>query len=339
MGESVILAKNRILITGATGFVGRYIVKALLDRGFCLTLAVRNPSACPSEWHQDSGVNIVGDVDLASPGLPPAVLESAFKDVRTVVHLAGLAHVATSDKAAGGVQFMQANAKATRQLVEIAHINKIGSFIHLSSLAAITANARDATIDDKTADKPATPYGHSKRTAEQHLRVLSENGAFAVSLRPPLIIGAEAKGNWALLQAVAMTGLPLPLASIVAKRSFVSVQSTAEAIVKLCSSNWASDLSGDYCLADPESLSLPEVLAALRDGMGLPARLFAFPPRAFAAAGALTGRRRQLAGLTGSLEVDASRFYSAFAFAPTLPLREAIRQSGAAYSATRRKNH
>jgi UDP-glucose 4-epimerase len=332
------MAADRILVTGATGFVGRHIVQALLDRSFCLTLVVRNPGTCPSDWHQNGGVNIVGNVDLASPGLSPGVLELAFKDVRTVVHLAGLAHVATSDNADGRDQFMQVNAEATRQLVEVAHINEIASFIHLSSLAAITANTREAIVDDKTADEPVTPYGGSKRAAEQHLRILSETGAFAVSLRPPLIIGAEAKGNWALLQALANTGLPLPFASVTAKRSFISVQSTVEAIVKLCSSNWGSDLSGDYCLADPDSLSLPEVLTALRDGMGLPPRLFAFPSGAFAAIGALAGRRRQLAGLTGSLEVDASRFYSAFAFAPTLPLKEAIRQSGTVYSVGRRKN-
>jgi UDP-glucose 4-epimerase len=329
------MAAGRILITGATGFVGRHIVQALLDRSFCLTLAVRNLGTCPSDWRQNGGVNIVGDVDLASADLSPRVLELAFKDVRTVVHLAGLAHVATSDNADGRDQFMQVNAEATRQLVEVAHSNKIDSFIHLSSLAAITANAREAIVDDKTADEPVTPYGRSKRAAERHLRILSETGAFAVSLRPPLIIGAEAKGNWALLQALANTGLPLPLASVTAKRSFVSVQSTAEAIVKLCSSNWASDMSGEYCLADPEPLSLPDVLTALRHGMGHPSRLFPFPPRAFAVLGALTGRRRQLAGLIGSLRVDPSHFYSTFAFAPTLPLKEAIRQSGAAYSAAR----
>lgn len=327
---------DRILVTGTTGFVGRHVVDALLERGFDLTLAVRNPASCPRHWQQNHAIRIVDNIDLASRCIPPEVFEAAFAGVRTVVHLAGLAHVATSDKADGGDRFMQVNAEGTKKLVDAAAVNGIGSFIHLSSLAAITANTSDATIDDKTAFEPLTPYGQSKRIAEQHLRLLSETGAFAVSLRPPLIVGAEAKGNWALLQALAMTGLPLPLGSVTTKRSFLGVQSMAEAIVTLCATSWPSELSGNYCLTDPEPLALPEVIRALRDGMGLPHRLVPFPPTAFAAIGALTGRRRQLAGLTGSLKVDASRFYSTFSFSPTLPLQEAIRRSGASYSAARR---
>jgi UDP-glucose 4-epimerase len=330
------MATDRLLITGATGFVGRHVVKALLDRGFHLNLAVRNAASCPPDWRRNTGVSIIGDVDLASRNLPTAALESAFSDVQTVVHLAGLAHIAASDGANAGGEFMKANAEATRKLVQVARTNRVASFIHLSSLASITANACDATIDDDTAYEAVTPYGKSKLAAEQELRALSEAGTFAISLRPPLIVGADAKGNWALLQSLAMTGLPLPLASVANLRSFISVQSIAEAIVALCSSHWPSELSGDYCLADPEPMSLPQVLEALRDGIGMPSRLFSFPPSAFAALGVLTGRRRQLAGLTGALRVDPSRFYSTFAFAPTLPLKEAIRQSGAAYSAARR---
>lgn len=330
------MTTDRILITGATGFVGRHVVTALLDRGFRLALVVRNATSCLPGWRENNQISIIEAIDLASPGVPATAMESAFSGVRTVVHLAGLAHIATADKADASTQFMQVNAEATRKLVDAARVSRVGSFIHLSSLAAITANACDATIDDSTVYEPETAYGRSKRAAEVELRALSEAGVFAVSLRPPLIVGAEAKGNWASLQALARTGLPLPFASITNKRSFISVQSIAEAIITLCSSNWPSELSGNYCLADPEPMPLPHVVAALREGMGTSARLLPCPPAAFAAFGALIGRQRQLAGLTGALRVDSSRFYSNFGFTPTLALEEAIRQSGAAYSAARR---
>lgn len=330
------MAADRILITGATGFVGKHTTNALLDRGHRLTLIVRDMNSCPSVWRRNCDVNIISGIDLASPNISEATLKSAFLDVRTVVHLAGLAHIAKSDGADAGALFMRVNAETTKKLADIARANRISSFIHLSSLAAITANNSDAIVDDKTSDEPVTSYGQSKRTAEQYLRILREEGAFAVSLRPPLIVGAEAKGNWGLLQALAMTALPLPFASVATKRSFISVQSAAAAIVTLCSFNWSPDLSGDYCLADPEPLSLPEVVTELRHGMGLSPRLLPCPPAAFAVIGAFTGRRRQLAGLTGPLKVDPSRFCSTFAFEPMLPLKEAIRQSGAIYAAARR---
>ena len=330
------MATDRILITGSTGFVGRHVVQALLEQDFPITLTVRNAHAIPPAWRQNSKIDIIDGIDLASPTSAETALELAFTNVRTVVHLAGLAHIAAGDKANPGDQFMQANSEATRRLVEVARTRAVGSFIHLSSLAAITANATEATIDDRTVFPAETPYGRSKLAAEQHLHLLSDAGIFAVSLRPPLIVGAEARGNWALLQRLAITGLPLPLASVATRRSFVSIRSVAEAIVTLCSSNWPSNLSGAYCLADPESQSLPEVLTALRKGMGLSPGLIPFPPAVFAVVGALTGRRRQFAGLTGALEVDASRFYATFAFAPTLPLKEAIRQSGTMYSEMRK---
>jgi UDP-glucose 4-epimerase len=329
------MAADRILITGATGFVGKYTTKALLDRGHRLTLIVRDIDSCPSGWRRNCDINIISGIDLASPDIPEAILKSAFADVRTVVHLAGLAHVAKWDRADASALFMRANAEATKKLAHMARANRVSSFIHLSSLAAITANDSNAIVDDKTANEPVTSYGQSKRMAEQYLRILWDERAFAVSLRPPLIIGPEAKGNWGLLQALALTALPLPFASVATKRSFVSVQSTAAAIVTLSGSNWSPDLSGNYCLADPEPLSLPEVVTELRHGMGLSPRLLPCPPPAFAVVGALTGRRRQLAGLTGSLKVDPSRFYSTFGFEPALPLKDAIRQSGATYLAAR----
>lgn len=160
---------------------------------------------------------------------------------------------------------------------------------------------------------------------------MARAGAFAISLRPPLVVGAHARGNWAALQKLARSGLPLPFGSLNPKRSFASVQTLTDAILTLCNGPPDPALSGNYCIADPEPLSVSEVITALRDGMNMAPRLFNCPTNVFAMIGLITGRQRQLSGLIGSLEVDPSRFYARFGFHPMMTLVEAIRRSGAEY--------
>jgi nucleoside-diphosphate-sugar epimerase len=324
---------DRIVVTGATGFIGRHLVERLARDGRALTLVVRDPRKCPDAWQRDSRIVIVEVPDLTRPG----ALMPALENASSIAHLAGLAHNAGSDMAGAEAQFIKANAELTRALVEAASQSGVAAFINLSSLAAVTGNATETTIDDRGDEPPVTAYGRSKRAAEEHVTALAARGVFALSVRPPLVVGAEARGNWALLQRLAHTGIPLPFASVANQRSFVSVGTLCDAISVLTTQKkWDARLSGNYCIADEERLSLPEIVGELRRGMGLPPRLFACPPAIFAALGRLSGRKRQLAGLTGNLRVDASRFFATFAFKPAMPIREAIRQSGAAYAAARR---
>lgn len=327
------MPRDRILVTGASGFIGREVVAKLTEHGFRLNLVLRDARGLPQRGKTDT-VNILATGDLASTDFA-SNLRPAFAGVQAVIHLAGLAHIATADQADADAdadrQFIRANAEATRNLAQMALSHGVQSFIHLSSLAAITTNTSDVTIDDNTAIQPTTGYGRSKRMAELEVKKLADARIFAVSLRAPLVVGAGARGNWAAFQKLARTGLPLPFAALHNKRSFVSVETLTNAIVALITNNPLASQSGDYCIADPEPLSVAQVISTLRKGMKIPPRLFYCPPVAFTLLGALTGRRRQLAGLIGPLEVDPTRFYRTFSFKPMLQLDEAIRHSGAAY--------
>lgn len=325
------MEQQPIFVTGATGFLGQHVLGHLLRSERKLVLAVRDSGRCPPEWKGDKRIAIR---ELGELG-PDTGYGDVLNGVGAVVHLAGLAHVAAGDKDDAEAAFMNANAGATGALVRAAAAAGIRSFVHLSSLAAIVPNALARTIDDRTDLGASTPYGRSKRLAEEHVRELTGGGMFAVSLRPPLIVGAEARGNWALLQRIAATGLPLPFSSIRTRRSFIGVEALCETIALLVREAWPAELSGDYCIADPEPVSLPEVTRLLRKGMGKPARLFPCPPALIEMAGALAGRRRQVAGLTGELKVDASRFFQTFGFQPQSSLRDAIVRSGAEYTARR----
>ena len=318
-------------MTGATGFVGQHVVQSLLNDGHELTLLLRNSSNIPAAFEASPQI----DVLRFSNAEAEQTFAMAFSGVSTVVHLAGLAHVAKSDRDASANLFTQSNTEFTAGLAKLAAANDTKSFIHLSSLAAVVPNACETKIDDTVDLGPASPYGKSKREAEKHVQSLIKTGAFAISLRPPLIVGAEAKGNWAALQALAATGIPLPFASLRNKRSFVGIDTLVKAITLLCTTRQPSENSGEYCLADAETMSTADVVRELRAGMKMPPRIFPCPTGLFRLIGRLTGRRRQLEGLVGDLEVDASRFYSTFDFSPSQSLGDAMRLSGAAYIASR----
>lgn len=321
------MSTNRILITGATGFVGRHLVPVLLSRHHSITLAIRRPEVCLSRWQNCEQLRLVttGSIETSQN------LREALEGVSTVVHLAALAHVHDAGHAGNDQPFVAANITATERLVDAAGREDVRTFINLSSLAAITENASSITVDDKSDFPPPTAYGRSKRAAEKPVHELREKGMLAVSLRPPLIVGADAPGNWATLQRLAATGLPLPFGGVRNQRSMIGVQALAEAIAHLCARPWPAAKSGAYCLADPEPVSLPEIVRELRAGMGMPPRLFPFPGSILLGVATAVNQRSRAAGLLGSLEVDSIRFRQAFTFTEIQRLRAAIRESGRQY--------
>lgn len=324
---------DRIVVTGATGFVGHSVIEQLVADGHRLVLAVRDAARVPPEWHGRADIDIREIKDFTSA----SELENAMQGAGKVVHLAGLAHTAAPDTPATEARFMAANAHVTASLAAAAMACGVSAFVHLSSMA-VMPNELDQIIDDNTADNPGTPYGRSKLAAEEAVSRLANTGVFAVSLRCPLVVGAKAKGNWAALQALAATPAPLPFASVQNRRGLISAQTLSEAIRLLCARDWPASLSGKYCLTDPELLSLGEIVLLLRQGMGRPKRLLPFPVALLRLIGVVTGRRRLFASLVGNLKVDPGRFFRTFEFHPRLPIRDAIRQSGAAYADTRRND-
>lgn len=324
---------KNIFITGATGFVGRHLVPHLLKNGYQLTLAMREIAACPTDWHDDGAIRLVKTGNLeTSPNLSDALAGAS-----TVIHLAGLAHVHGSGGGEAEAEFIRANVQATEKLAAAATESKVSTFIHLSSLFAITDNASQAIINDETDLMPSTAYGRSKRMAEPYVRTLSASGVFPISLRPPLVIGADAAGNWGALQRLAATGLPLPFASVRNRRSMIGVGSLVRAISHLCSRRWPLDKAGSYCIADQGAVSLPEIVTELRKGMGMPPRLIPFPPSIFRTLAKLAGQERRAGGMLGNLVVDPSRFRKAFDFQETQGLGASIRESGEFYR--RSHNH
>ncbi|HEV7417962.1 MAG TPA: NAD-dependent epimerase/dehydratase family protein [Tianweitania sediminis] len=303
-----------VLVTGGTGFVGRHLVPHLAQHGLPVRVPVRDRKTVPSAWETLRGVEIV----------PMPARSDAFDAIITgvsgVVHLAGLAAVPTGPDAE--MRLRAANVDLTTDLVAAARRHSVRQFLFLSSIRAVVGSASSTTIDDASAAQPVEPYGRSKLAAEEAVGAFAEPGRLAISLRAPLIIGPDAGGNWRRLQQLAASGAWLPFAGIRNRRSYLAVETVCAAILHLLEGDWTSEASGSYCLADPEALSLPQVIGAMRDGLGHPRRLFALPGLSWTAA--LPGLSGPAQSLFGSLPVDASRFRERFHFASPHPLAERI---------------
>jgi lipopolysaccharide/colanic/teichoic acid biosynthesis glycosyltransferase/nucleoside-diphosphate-sugar epimerase len=325
------MAASRILVTGATGFIGGHLVARLRRDGRLLTLAVRNRDACRRAWLEEDGIRIVetGAIESATN------LDTAFSDVTSVAHLAGMAlSTAGEDQEAA---LRGANVVATKRLVDAAVEHGIEKFIHLSSLFAVTDGVAADVIDDDTRNMPSSIYGRSKRQSEEFVRELPAKGVFAVSLRLPLVIGPDAKGNWAALQKLAATGVPLPFGSIRNRRSIISVDSSVDVIAHLLKHPCPVAASGNYFIADGAA-STADMVTELRRGMGRTPRLVPVPPVLLSAAATLLGQQRRVSSLLGSCEVDDRRFRRTFGYRRPFDVGQAIRNAVPAGQPTQSKH-
>ena len=312
---------KRILITGSTGMVGGRLVERLGAEGHLLTLAVRTPSQAIAAHPQIKTV-ITGDLETSDR------LDEAMQDVDRVIHTAGYAHALKTAPETGRSPAMRANADATARLCEAAARAGVTTFIHVSSIAAVADNAAPDVLTDETTPHPRSDYGRSKLQADAHVAALARTGCLAVSLRPPLILGAKARGNFAALGKAAAALWPLPFASLDARRSVIGLDTLADAIQKCLAAPIGPDRSGAYLVADREALSVCEIVTELRAGMGRPPGLFPVPPSLLALAGFGLRRSTQVNAVTKPLVLDASRFEAAFDFVPRSSSRETLRSIG-----------
>lgn len=318
----------KVLITGANGFIGGQVAQALTKRGIPIALGVRS-SVNLDESKTPGPVIEYGDLNAQTDW------STALAGVTQIVHTAGLAH-----RVKGGVQyddeFLEVNAYATKKLVHDALNAGVKTFINISSIGAVTENASKEIIYDEGPARPNNPYGRSKLLAETYVENYPHSGCFGVSLRPPLVIGASARGNWQLLQKLALSGIPLPFASIKNQRSLLSIDNLVNAIIHLIAQPWPSEYSGNYAIADKSPISLPEIIATLRAGMNKPSRLFPLPSRLLSLMGTAIRQDQKVQGLIGSLIIDPTRFQSTFGFEPIHETKETIFRSGVEFAAAKR---
>lgn len=277
-----------LALTGATGFIGQYLLRQLPQRGYRLRVLMRRPT--PVALPATSAM--IGD--LAQPRNMAAALEG----VDAVIHSAGLAH-----RMSGRPEddYRVLNTEATLMLARAAQRAGVKRFVFLSSIRAQCGSSSDAVLTEALPPAPADAYGRSKLAAERGLAALDLDWA---ALRLALVYGPGVKANMARLMQLARSPLPLPLGALSGRRSLLALENLAAAIETVL--RVSTPLRRVLIAADREALTVAEMIAALRQGLGRRPNVFWLPPLFLKLPLRAAGREDIYDLLSGSLVADAS---------------------------------
>jgi len=280
--------KPLVALTGATGFIGQCLLRELPKRGYRLRVLLRRPSVVPME----SASAVVGDLAR------PQNMAAALADVDAVIHSAGIAH------AMSGLpedDYRLLNTEATIALARAAQRAGARRFVFLSSIRAQSGPSAAEVLTEDLAPAPTDAYGRSKLAAERGVAQLDLDWA---ALRLVLVYGAGVKGNMAELVRLARAPYPLPLGALAARRSLLALDNLAAAVDAVLAA--PGPLRRPLIVADREALTIPQMLAAMRRGLGRRPGLFPLPPRLLETALRAAGRAEIHQRLAGSLVADPS---------------------------------
>jgi UDP-4-keto-D-QuiNAc 4-reductase len=313
----------RVLITGATGLVGRELVVGMLRTpGVSVRAAVRDAGA---RLPAGTEMHVVGELG-ASPGWA-----RALHACDALVHLAARVHVMRDTAPDAAREFEPVNVDATLQLANQAAAAGVRRFIFLSTVKVNGEHTlAGEALGPDAATNPADAYALSKLRAERGLRELARrSGLEVVVVRSPLIYGPGVKANFLRLLRWVDRGWLLPLAAIRNSRSLVSVWNLCDLLGTLLV---AAHAGGEtWMVSDGEDLSTPELVRRLAAAMQRRARLVPVPESALRASGALLGRAAEVARLCDSLVVDIGRTRDRLGWAPPLGVDEGLRRTVAWY--------
>ncbi len=315
-----------VLVTGASGFVGRALTNALAAEGNPVRAAMRQPADIFPR-----NVEVVAVSDLTRS----IEWRHLLKGMDTVVHLAGIAH---ADAPIAEETYDRVNRLATAELAAAAQKAGIRRLVFASSIRAQSGPSADHILTEADEEKPSDAYGRSKLAAEAAIR---SSGVPYTILRPVLVYGTGAKGNLASLLRLAQTPWPLPLKSFANRRSLLARENLIGAI-RFALSSPSTDRE-TYIVADATAPTLADIVSCLRTGAGRSPGLFSMPTAIFSGAMNFVGRSDLWDRIGGDMVASAQKLMSA-GWKPEIDTREGLiamaqaaspRKSGTASRSTR----
>ncbi len=310
-----------VLITGANGFVGRHAVRAF----------------------QEAGHRVIGGVRSRSAGIPPEVEQRSYGDLASfsdwaglvagadlVVHLAARAHVKATSTSDEITSYRAQNLLPALSLANAAAIAGATRFVFVSSIGVNGNRTFGKPFDEKDLPNPQEPYAQSKMEAEAALVEIAKGTPLEITIvRPVLVYGPDAPGNFGALCRLVQSRLPLPLGKIDNRRSLLGVENLASLLLA-CGTHPAA-ANEVFVACDGEDISTTTLLRAIAAASGIVLINVPFPMSVLALAARLAGRTSELEKLTSDLQADNSKARSLLGWKPPLTFDEGMRaaQTGA----------
>ncbi|MCD5380543.1 SDR family oxidoreductase, partial [Candidatus Gracilibacteria bacterium] len=311
---------KRILVTGATGFIGQHLVQELVNNNFEVAVTIRKKNNLFSSTVTQFIVK-----DIESDPDWTAVLQ----DIECVIHLAGRAHVLKDKNPDPLTEFRRVNTDGTINLAHQAIKLGIKRFIFISSIG-VNGNVNNKPFSVNDIPNPIEPYAVSKYEAEFELQKLTNGSKMeTVIIRPPLVYGPNAPGNFAQLIKVTNKGIPLPLGEIHNQRSFIAIENLIDLIITCIKHPAAANKT--FLASDDEDLSTTDLLRRMAIALEKPSRLIPIPPSIITLGATLLGKKEIAQRLCGSLQVDINHTKKTLDWKPPVSVDEALKKTADAF--------
>jgi nucleoside-diphosphate-sugar epimerase len=310
-------ASMRILITGATGFIGRALTQHLIVLGHDIACAIRRPNTLIP------GVRTVpvGDIGAITNWRP------ALQGISVVVHLAGLVHLPElSRHSRAGELYNAINIGGTRSLALAAAEAGVDRLIFVSSISVNGETSGRQPFREEDPPAPHGAYALSKLEAERSIIEIAETHAMTWCIvRPPLVYGQNARGNFQRLAQWIARGWPLPLGSATAKRSYIALDNLVSVLVAALDAPGAADAL--LLASDGEDVSTADFVRCIAKHMGTNVLLVPVPPAIVKTVAAAVGRASDAIKLFEPLQIDNSLVRDRLTWKPVVTLDEGMRRA------------
>ena len=314
------MPSKRILVTGASGFVGRPLCALLHSSGFTVRAAVRNGARVKSPALAAREIVEIGDLDAATSW------ESALDCVDTVIHLAARAHILHDASADPLSAYRRVNTAPTIQLAQAAARSGVRRLIFVSSIKVNGEETTAQPFSEADEVSPRDPYALSKLEAERGLAEVARSGALeATVVRPPLVYGPRVRGNFRRLLDWMHRGIPLPFGTTVNRRSLIGVDNLASALLACVLHPRAANQT--FLVSDDEDLSTSELLRRTAAAMGRPARLIALPAALLRAVAGVSGQQESFRRLCGSLLLNTKKIRQTLGWTPPASVDDELKRT------------